>query len=160
MHRASHRPFPSMRRTCAYSCPSSLKTSSLFSSSASFFPLFRFFPPFPLFFGILSQALPVKLSPPIYAQHHLADACRRLDLKLEVTRASGHAMNFRSRKESQVSQFHHQEHQKKEHKLRVQETHPLQEFSNFPLAHQPRIECMHGIAVGDAPLPDWHAPVP
>ena len=39
--------------TWAYSWPSSLKTSSLFSPSFSFFPLLLFFPPFPLFFGIL-----------------------------------------------------------------------------------------------------------
>uniref|UniRef100_A0A2P2INL6 Eukaryotic translation initiation factor 1Aa n=1 Tax=Rhizophora mucronata TaxID=61149 RepID=A0A2P2INL6_RHIMU len=53
---ASQRPLPSMRSTCAYSCPSSLKMSSRFSSSASFFPLFLFFPPFPLFFGMLPDS--------------------------------------------------------------------------------------------------------
>ena len=42
----SRRPLPSMRSTCAYSCPSSLKISSRFSSP-SFLPLRRFLPPFP-----------------------------------------------------------------------------------------------------------------
>ena len=49
MHMASHQPLPNMRRIEAYSWPSSLKISSHFSSSTSFFPLFRFFPSFPLF---------------------------------------------------------------------------------------------------------------
>ena len=38
--------------TWAYSCPSSLNTSSLFINSLSFFPLRLFLPPFPLFFCI------------------------------------------------------------------------------------------------------------
>jgi hypothetical protein len=57
MHVASHRPFPNIRFTWAYSCPSSLNNSSRLSSSASFFPRFLFFPPFPLFFGIFVASL-------------------------------------------------------------------------------------------------------
>lgn len=45
--------YPSIFTTCAYSWPSSLKVSSRFSLSFSFFPRLRFFPPFPLFLGIL-----------------------------------------------------------------------------------------------------------
>ncbi len=44
---ASSLPFPSILMTWAYSCPSSLKISSLFSFSFSFLPLRRFLPPFP-----------------------------------------------------------------------------------------------------------------
>ena len=71
-HMASRRPLPSilvtwkmiiMRKrgyiwltpTWAYSCPSSLKISSLLTPSFSFFPLLLFFPPFPLFLGIVSH---------------------------------------------------------------------------------------------------------
>jgi len=42
---ASKRPFPSILMTCAYSWPSSLKTSSRFSLSFSFLPRRRFLPP-------------------------------------------------------------------------------------------------------------------
>ena len=45
MHEASRRPLPSILTTCAYSWPSSLKTSSRFSLSASFLPLRLFLPP-------------------------------------------------------------------------------------------------------------------
>lgn len=45
--------YPSIFTTCAYSWPSSLKVSSRFSLSFSFFPRLRFLPPFPLFLGIL-----------------------------------------------------------------------------------------------------------
>lgn len=45
--------YPSIFTTCAYSWPSSLKVSSRFSLSFSFFPRLRFFPPFPLFLGML-----------------------------------------------------------------------------------------------------------
>ncbi|KAG6557881.1 hypothetical protein Mapa_000649 [Marchantia paleacea] len=75
MQRASQRPFPSMRSTCAYSCPSSLKTSSLFSSSASFFPLLRFFPPFPLFFGILTKPTTRNSDCENYGFPHLTHNC-------------------------------------------------------------------------------------
>lgn len=62
MQCASRRPLPSIFRTCAYSWPSSLKTSSLLMLSASFFPLRLFLPPCsscrqhqlsPLFFVLL-----------------------------------------------------------------------------------------------------------
>ena len=56
----SNRPFPSMHTTCPYSWPSSLYTSSRFSSSFSFFPRFLFFPPFPLFFGIARADLDAR----------------------------------------------------------------------------------------------------
>ena len=46
-HAASRRPFPSIFWTCPYSWPSSLKTSSRFCASFSFFPRRRFLPPFP-----------------------------------------------------------------------------------------------------------------
>lgn len=52
-HIASRRPLPSIFVTWAYSCSSSLKSNSRFSDSFSFFPRRRFFPPFPLFLGIL-----------------------------------------------------------------------------------------------------------
>merc|ERR1719192_3194466 len=52
-HIASKRPLPSILVTWAYSWPSSLNTSSLLSPSFSFFPLLLFFPPFPLFLGIV-----------------------------------------------------------------------------------------------------------
>ena len=57
MHCASRRPFPSMRRTCAYSWPSSLKMSSRFSSP-SFLPLRRFFLPSPPFGIVALSGLP------------------------------------------------------------------------------------------------------
>ena len=41
--------------TWAYSCPSSLKISSLLTPSFSFLPLLLFFPPFPLFLGMVSH---------------------------------------------------------------------------------------------------------
>jgi hypothetical protein len=44
-HRASRRPLPSILSTWAYSWPSSLKVSSRFSLSFSFFPRRRFLPP-------------------------------------------------------------------------------------------------------------------
>lgn len=44
-HWASRRPLPNILITCAYSWPSSRKTSSRLSSSFSFFPRLRFFPP-------------------------------------------------------------------------------------------------------------------
>jgi hypothetical protein len=44
-HCASRRPLPSILTTCAYSWPSSLKTSSRFSLSFSFFPRRLFLPP-------------------------------------------------------------------------------------------------------------------
>ena len=47
-HMASSLPFPNIFVTWAYSWPSSLKINSLFSASFSFFPLLRFFPPFPV----------------------------------------------------------------------------------------------------------------
>jgi hypothetical protein len=73
---ASSLPLPNILRTWAYSWPSSLKFSSRFSllfqalaitiqrrggwmgaatHSFSFFPLRRFLPPFPLFFGMLTE---------------------------------------------------------------------------------------------------------
>lgn len=45
MQCASRRPLPSIFRTCAYSWPSSLNTSSRLMLSASFFPLRLFLPP-------------------------------------------------------------------------------------------------------------------
>jgi hypothetical protein len=44
-HWASNLPFPNIFVTWAYSCPSSRNTSSRLSSSFSFFPRLRFFPP-------------------------------------------------------------------------------------------------------------------
>lgn len=49
--------YPSIFTTCAYSWPSSLKVSSRFSLSFSFFPRRLFFPPFPLFLGIAAVVL-------------------------------------------------------------------------------------------------------
>merc|ERR1719173_301775 len=70
-HIASRRPLPNIFVTWAYSWPSSLKTSSLFKPSFSFFPLLLFFPPFPLFFGILHRRL----------GHRLLSACKTFKLR-------------------------------------------------------------------------------